>query len=189
MMFKRVRNYKTKYQVFVGKKSKTVTTKTSTPQEILSLLTAVSEDFDQDEKLVNLASSSKAQSEDLSTQQTVNQKVYSSAKTNRLDNWTQLRQAFLETAVEMECPNTQQCCLYGIEDTDLHTCYRCIDCSSWLHMCLECLRNKHSLPHLHMFEKWMNGTYVSYKEDSPVWKTTHVCSTSYCKKMVILDER
>lgn len=87
-------------------------------------------------------------------------KVYSSAKTNRLDNWTQLRQAFLETAVEMECPNTQQCCLYGIEDTDLYTCYRCIDCSSWLHMCLECLRNKHSLPHLHMFEKWMVSKFT-----------------------------
>ena len=66
-------------------------------------------------------------------------KVYSSAKTNRLDNWTQLRQAFLETAVEIDCPNKKPCCLCGLEDTDL---YRCIDCSSWLHMCFRMLKKQ-----------------------------------------------
>lgn len=81
MVFKRVRNYKTKYQVFVGKKSKTVTKKTpylpnktdstSTPQRTLSS-TGVSEVLCQDEKLA--ASSSKDQTEDLSSQPTVNQK-------------------------------------------------------------------------------------------------------------------
>ncbi|XP_062616844.1 uncharacterized protein LOC134278551, partial [Saccostrea cucullata] len=58
-------------------------------------------------------------------------------------------------------------------------------------MCEGCLHSNHSNPHLHVFEKWMNGTFIGYQCENSVWcsvKHKH-CPNKYHKDLVVIDDK
>lgn len=112
---------------------------------------------------------------------------YNRAKQKRIENWSNLRQQLIEAAVQKECPTSDVCTRCESNTSNL---FRCIDCASWLHMCMDCLQASHSLPHLHIFEKWMKDTYLAVDMETPVWRSTHItCNTRHSRQLIIIDDK
>ncbi|XP_061192139.1 uncharacterized protein LOC133200337 [Saccostrea echinata] len=86
------------------------------------------------------------------------------------------------SVVELTCSQCYE------STTDL---YRCLDCiGSWV-VCEGCLHSNHSHPHLHVIEKWMNGTFIGYQCEKSVWcsmKHKHFAN-KYIKDLVVIDDK
>ncbi|KAL3864448.1 hypothetical protein ACJMK2_006132 [Sinanodonta woodiana] len=114
--------------------------------------------------------------------------TYRDKKKKRLENWAALADDLVEvgTAVLFTPPHSQCiCCMQNLDQV-----YRCMDCGTSAVYCRECLDICHSLPHLHVFEVFKNGTFICVDTETPVWKRpdNHECQTIYCKQIVVLDE-
>ncbi|KAK3590575.1 hypothetical protein CHS0354_039707 [Potamilus streckersoni] len=114
---------------------------------------------------------------------------YREKKRKKLENWAALTNELVQvgTAVLFTPPHSQ--CIRCMQSLD--QVFRCMDCGTSAVYCRECLDICHSLPHLHKFEMFKNGTFVCVDTDTPVWRRpdNHVCQTSYCQQIVVMDEQ
>ncbi|XP_071180734.1 uncharacterized protein [Mytilus edulis] len=113
---------------------------------------------------------------------------YTKAKTQRLENWGGIYKKLVAVGLEQNAVTELTCNDCGINTIDL---FRCIDCISTPVLCFDCLEERHKHPHLHIFEKWMHGTFFGYSPPTAPWKIKiHAdCERSYLKELVIVDEK
>ncbi|CAG2236403.1 unnamed protein product [Mytilus edulis] len=116
------------------------------------------------------------------------QKKYEKAKYKRLENWAEVSKKLYQKGLQKQYLTGSTCKQCNIDTTDL---YRCIDCINYHATCLPCLKKRHEFPHLHIFEKWMHGTFIGFSCSTPVWEdgSHQECSTSYQKDIVVVDDK
>ncbi|XP_052086482.1 uncharacterized protein LOC127723773 [Mytilus californianus] len=116
------------------------------------------------------------------------QKKYEKAKYKRLENWAEVSKKLYQKGLQKQYLTGSTCNQCNIDTTDL---YRCIDCINYHATCLPCLEKRHEFPHLHIFEKWMHGTFIGFSCPTPVWEdgSHQECSTSYQKDIVVVDDK
>lgn len=178
MVLERPKKNKRTYQIYSGKRRRTI--KETVPS--IKILKSKSENVQTEEQEILV------QDTCLSIEgNSANHTGYNRAKQKRIENWSNLRQQLIEAAVQKECPTSDVCTRCESNTSNL---FRCIDCASWLHMCMDCLQASHSLPHLHIFEKWMKDTYLAVDMETRVWKSTHItCNTRHSRQLIIIDDK
>ncbi|KAL3859476.1 hypothetical protein ACJMK2_009696 [Sinanodonta woodiana] len=115
--------------------------------------------------------------------------TYQKQKSKRVENWNAIQDQLLQIGIEVTFMPSSHTCISCAQNVD--QIFRCMDCGTSALYCQSCLAISHSLPHLHMFEAFKNGTFIYINVDTPVWTRpdSHSCMSSYHQDIVIIDDK